>query len=154
MMSEKMTMVIAGANGFMGRYLSRYFLDKGWRVFGIARKTMGMAHGVEYLEWDGETLERSWADAIDGADVLINLAGRTVNCRYNDENKRQILDSRVNSTRVLGEAVAGCEEPPSVWMNASTATFMLGRGRRRILRVRGLLVMVLVGDSEGLRSCV
>ncbi len=121
-MKEERTMVIAGANGFMGRYISRYFVEKGWRVFGLARRTDGLADGVEFVQWDGETLGGGWRECIDGADVLINLAGRTVDCRYNDENKRQILDSRVNSTAVLGEAVGDCVNPPSVWMNASTAT--------------------------------
>lgn len=121
-MNEKKTMVIAGANGFMGRYISKHFIDKGWKVIGLARRTDGMAEGVEFLKWDGETLEQEWAKQIDGTDVMINLAGRTVDCRYNDENKRQILDSRVNSTKVIGEAIGGCENPPNVWMNASTAT--------------------------------
>jgi len=122
MMNEKRTMVIAGANGFMGRYISRHFMAKGWRVIGLVRRTNGLAKGVEFLKWDGETLEPHWAEVLDGADVLINLAGRTVDCRYNDENKRQILDSRVNATTVLGKAVVACSQPPGVWMNASTAT--------------------------------
>ncbi|MFT5633650.1 MAG: NAD dependent epimerase/dehydratase family enzyme [Rubritalea sp.] len=113
-MSEIKTMMVAGANGFMGRYISRYFLEKGWRVFGLARRPNGLANGVEFIKWDGETLETSWTEVLEGVDVLINLAGRTVDCRYNDENKRQILDSRVNSTKVLGDAVAVCVSPPSV----------------------------------------
>lgn len=120
-MSEKKVMMIAGANGFMGRYLSRYFLDKGWRVYGLARRTDGLAKGVEFIKWDGETLEPSWAEVLEEVDVLINLVGRTVNCRYTDENKRQILESRVNSTKLLGQAVAGCDDPPSLWINGSTA---------------------------------
>ena len=71
--------------------------------------------------WDGRTLGE-WASEIDGADVLVNLAGRSVNCRYNDFNKGVILSSRVDSTRVLGEAVAQCVRPPRVWLNSSTAT--------------------------------
>jgi len=69
-MNESRTMVIAGANGFMGRYLSRYFLESGWRVFGIARRANGLAHGVEFLQWDGENLAREWQGGLDGADVL------------------------------------------------------------------------------------
>lgn len=121
-MSEEKAMMIAGANGFMGRYLSRYFMDKGWRVFGLARRMKGLAVGVEFVRWDGETLDEEWADLLERVDVLINLAGRTVNCRYSEENKRQILESRVKSTAVLGEAVGACADPPRVWMNASTAT--------------------------------
>ncbi len=122
MMNEKRTMMIAGANGFMGRYLSRYFIVKGWRVYGLARQTKGLADGVEFIKWDGISMEKSWVGLLEEVDVLINLVGRTVNCRYNDENKRQILDSRINSTKLLGKAVASCLNPPRVWMNASTAT--------------------------------
>ncbi len=82
--------VIAGANGFTGRYLSEYYLKKGWIVKGLARRTDGLAKGVEYHHWDGETLG-DWAAEMEGAEAVVNLAGRTVNCRYNDENKRQIL---------------------------------------------------------------
>jgi uncharacterized protein len=71
--------------------------------------------------WDGKTLGE-WASALAGAEVLINLAGRSVNCRYNETNKKEILDSRINATRVLGEAIAGANHPPKVWLNSSTAT--------------------------------
>ena len=138
-MSEMKTMMIAGANGFMGRYIAIHFLERGWRVFGLARRTNGLAAGVEFLKWDGETMESSWADVLDRVDVLINLAGRTVNCRYNDENKRQILDSRANSTKVLGDAVAACASPPSVWMNASTATIYAGTREKAHTESEGVI---------------
>lgn len=138
-MSEIKTMMVAGANGFMGRYISRYFLEKGWRVFGLARRPNGLANGVEFIKWDGETLETSWTEVLEGVDVLINLAGRTVDCRYNDENKRQILDSRVNSTKVLGDAVAVCVSPPSVWMNASTATIYAATREKAQTESEGLI---------------
>jgi uncharacterized protein (TIGR01777 family) len=76
--------------------------------------------------WDGRTLA-PWASAIDGADVVINLAGRSVNCRYNDANRRAIMDSRVDSTRVLGEAIARAANPPRVWLQSSTATIYADR---------------------------
>ena len=63
-----------------------------------------------------------WARELDGAGMLINLAGRSVDCRYHARNRRLIWDSRVNSTRVLGEAIAGCVRPPRAWLNSSTAT--------------------------------
>jgi uncharacterized protein (TIGR01777 family) len=138
-MSDKKTMMIAGANGFMGKYLSRYFLEKGWRVFGLARRTKGLASGVEFLQWDGVTVETSWVEVLDKVDVLINLAGRTVNCRYNDKNKRQILDSREKSTRVLGDAVAACLSPPSLWMNASTATIYAGTREKAHTESEGII---------------
>jgi uncharacterized protein len=74
-----------------------------------------------YLEWDGHTLG-NWTAALEGADAVINLAGRSVNCRYHARNRRLMLDSRVNATRVLGEAIARCGRPPRVWLNFSTAT--------------------------------
>jgi len=77
-------------------------------------------------KWDGRT-PGAWASEIDGADVVINLAGRNVNCRYNDDNRRQIMDSRVDSTRVVGEAIAAAKIPPKVWLQASTATIYAHR---------------------------
>lgn len=114
-------LIIAGANGFLARYLTRYFTERGWVVVGLARHRDGMGPQCRYVHWDGASLG-DWADEIDGADVLVNLAGRSVNCRYNKANKRAIIDSRVNSTRVIGEAIANCAQPPELWINSSTAT--------------------------------
>src|SRR5262249_52914474 len=73
------------------------------------------------LQWDGRTLGE-WTEAVDGADAVINLAGRSVNCRYTAANRLEIMASRVNSTRVLGQAIAQTANPPKLWLNASTAT--------------------------------
>jgi uncharacterized protein (TIGR01777 family) len=73
------------------------------------------------IQWDGKTIGQ-WANSLDGSDVVINLAGRTVNCRYNATNRKQMMDSRVDSTRVVGQAIAQCENPPQVWLQMSTAT--------------------------------
>ena len=113
--------IIAGANGFLGRYLARYFGEREWEVIGLARNRKGMSSHCHYTEWDGKTLG-DWVKEMDGCDVLVNLAGKSVNCRYHAANKREILDSRINSTRVLGEAITACENPPELWMNSSTAT--------------------------------
>lgn len=75
-----------------------------------------------FLEWDGKSLG-PWALALEGAEAVINLAGRSVNCRYHEKNRREIMDSRVASTRVIGEAIAACKTPPKTWLNASTATW-------------------------------
>lgn len=114
-------LLIAGANGFLARYLTRYFADQGWEVAGLARHKEGLDSRCRYVEWDGKSLG-AWTSELDGCGVLINMTGRSVNCRYNAENKKQIIDSRVDSTTVLGQAVADCENPPELWMNASTAT--------------------------------
>ena len=78
------------------------------------------------VEWDGATLG-AWAAEMDGSDVVINLAGRSVNCRYTPRNRREILESRVLSTRVVGEAIAPARRPPRVWLQASTATIYAHR---------------------------
>jgi uncharacterized protein (TIGR01777 family) len=74
-----------------------------------------------FVHWDGRTLG-SWTQEIEDADLLLNLCGRSVNCRYNAANRAAILSSRIASTRILGEAIARARRPPRVWMNASTAT--------------------------------
>ena len=114
-----MKIVIPGGSGQVGTILARAFHDDGHEVIVISRKA---THGKwPTIGWDGETLG-DWADEIDGADVVINLAGRSVNCRYNAKNCRAIIDSRVKSTRVVGEAIAQAKRPPHVWLQASTAT--------------------------------
>jgi uncharacterized protein len=88
------------------------------------------------VAWDGETLG-PWAKELEGAAAVINLAGRSVDCRYNLRNRRLIMDSRVNSTRVLGEAIANCKSPPPVWLNSSTATIYKHSLRRAMDEATG-----------------
>lgn len=114
--------VIFGANGFLGRYLSRHLARQGKEVVCVGRNREGWSGDGMFLEWDGKTIG-PWALALEGADTVINLAGRSVNCRYDEKNRREILDSRIDSTRVIGKAVAECQVAPKVWMNASTATW-------------------------------
>ena len=114
-----MKIVIPGGTGQVGTLLARAFNNDGHEVVVISRKHEPADWAV--ASWDGETLGE-WADEIDGSDVVINLAGRSVNCRYNDENRREIIDSRVKSTRAVGEAIAKAKSAPRVWLQASTAT--------------------------------
>ncbi|BDS08964.1 NAD-dependent epimerase [Oceaniferula spumae] len=113
-------MLIAGANGFLARHLSGYFAEKGWNVVGLARHDDGLHSQCRYVHWDGKSLG-DWATELDQCDVLINMVGRSINCRHTEENKKQILNSRVDSTKVLGEAVGACETPPKLWINGSAA---------------------------------
>lgn len=117
----KKRIVIAGANGFLGQYLSRHFLRLGWEVVGLVRPGRAVAGGCRRIEWDGRILA-DWVGELDGAEVLVNLAGRSVNCRYHAANRAKILESRVASTRILGDAIALATRPPALWINASTAT--------------------------------
>lgn len=114
--------VIFGANGFLGRYLTRHFTRNGKEVVAIARSREGWSGDGMFLEWDGKTLG-PWALALEGAEAVINLAGRSVNCRYTPENRREIIESRVDATRIVGEAIRACKVPPKTWLNSSTATW-------------------------------
>jgi hypothetical protein len=117
--ARPLRIVIAGGTGQVGNILSRYFHARRHSVVVLSRTTVPSPWRV--VAWDGENL-REWAAELDGADAVINLAGRSVNCRYSAANQREILESRVKSTRLLGLAIAKLKQPPRVWLNASTAT--------------------------------
>lgn len=114
--------VIFGANGFLGRYLTRHFIRQGREVVAVSRSRDGWSGDGMFLEWDGVS-QGPWTFALEGAEAVINLAGRSVNCRYTKENRREILDSRVAATEAIGQAIRACGVPPKVWLNASTATW-------------------------------
>src|SRR6266705_3656737 len=113
--------VLAGGSGFIGTFLQERLAADGYEVVVLTRFPHALDGGVRQCRWDGQTLG-DWTNELDGSRALINLSGRSVNCRYNARNRRDILESRVETTRILGEAIAGCREPPPVWLNASTAT--------------------------------
>lgn len=114
-----MRIVIPGGSGQVGTMLARHFHARGDDVVVLSRNPMQAPW--KSLAWDARTIG-TWADAIDAADVVINLAGRNVNCRYNAANRKAIMDSRVDSTRIVGEAIRKAKNPPHVWLQASTAT--------------------------------
>lgn len=113
-----MRITICGGNGFLGQALARFFLDNKDIVVVLSRST-SVVKGVKHVFWGNLADVKR---AIETADVVINLAGRSVDCRYNQKNKEQILQSRIETTRQIGEAMAGLENKPKVWLNASTAT--------------------------------
>jgi uncharacterized protein (TIGR01777 family) len=115
--------ILAGGSGFLGNILSEHFRGQGREVVVLTRSARPHAGPEQPREcsWDGCT-PGEWTRELDGADVLINLAGRSVDCRYHARNRRLLMDSRIDSTRVLGEAVSRCARPPGIWLNASTAT--------------------------------
>jgi uncharacterized protein (TIGR01777 family) len=116
-MSSTRTVVLAGASGFIGRYFLRRFEQDGWTVRTIGRKG---AKSSPSATWDDD--DDGLARVLDGAELLVNLAGRSVSCRYNSRNRAAILESRVSTTAALGRALALCRKPPSTWLNASTGT--------------------------------
>ncbi len=113
-----MKIVIPGGTGHIGQGLAGWLRQRGHQVVIIGRNPVP---GSGALPWDGRSLG-AWAQAIDGCDAVINLAGRSVDCRYTEENMRQIRDSRVDSTRVVGLAIQKAAKPPAVWLQASSAT--------------------------------
>jgi uncharacterized protein (TIGR01777 family) len=118
--------VVPGGTGQVGGILRRALSARGHEVVVLSRHPGPLEPGVRHVGWDGRTLG-SWSAEVDGADAVVNLAGRTVSCRYTDENLRQMMDSRVDSTRVVGEAIARASDPPAVWLQMSTATIYADR---------------------------
>lgn len=119
-----MKIVIPGGSGQVGTVLARSFHSRGDEVLVLSRSRAQAPWRVE--SWDGETLGK-WAAELDGADVVINLAGRSVNCRYHAENRNLIMESRIRSTRAVGQAIAQAKRPPRIWLQASTATIYAHR---------------------------
>jgi uncharacterized protein (TIGR01777 family) len=114
-----MKIILPGGSGQVGTILARAFHREDHQVVVLSRKP-SMAPW-RTVPWDGQTLG-PWTEQLEGADVVINLAGRSVNCRYHARNRREIMDSRVGATRVIGQALAKAKRPPRVWLQASTAT--------------------------------
>jgi uncharacterized protein (TIGR01777 family) len=118
-----MKIVIPGGSGQLGHYLRSAFETRGHDVVVLSRGPAGESSTVQ---WDGKTVGR-WASCVDGADVVINLAGRSVNCRYTGANLHAMMASRIDSTRAVGLAIQRAARPPKVWLQMSTATIYAHR---------------------------
>jgi uncharacterized protein len=119
-----MKIILPGGSGQIGQFLARHFLARGHEVVVLCRGAAVPSGRTEF--WDGRSLG-AWAAEFDHADIVINLAGRTVNCRYTPENLEQMMNSRVDSTRVVGEAIEKAKNPPKLWLQMSTATIYAHR---------------------------
>jgi len=126
--------IIAGGTGFIGQEITRYFGAENEIVIlsrGIKNvKTNAFGHPIiagqeypklRYVQWDGITLG-DWTKEFEGADLIINLAGKTVNCRYTEKNKKEIFDSRTNAVKAIAAAIQHTTVPPKLWINAASAT--------------------------------
>jgi hypothetical protein len=111
--------VIPGGSGQIGQVLAPYFQERGHHVTVLTRGPYTAPW--QTVHWDGETIG-PWTEHLEGADVCINLAGRSVNCRYHAANRQTIYHSRIRTTRLLNRVIANLADPPNVWLNASTAT--------------------------------
>jgi uncharacterized protein len=126
--------ILAGGTGFIGQFMCNYF-GKNNKVVVLTRNVAknnnnafhenyidpAIALNIKYVEWDGRTMG-PWAQELNGADIVINLAGRSVNCRYNFRNMKEIFASRKCATEILGKAINNCTHPPVLWINAASAT--------------------------------
>jgi len=110
--TNSLRVVIPGGSGQVGQILAEHLYNQGHSVTVLARRPMPAPWRT--TQWN--------AHELDGADVVINLAGRSVDCRYNQTNRREIMESRIQTTRLIGRAIAEAAHPPAIWMNASTAT--------------------------------
>jgi uncharacterized protein (TIGR01777 family) len=114
--------ILAGGSGLLGRSLSRLLAAKGSEVIVLSRSHRQTENGVRFAQWDGRTVGE-WASLLDGADAVVNLTGKSVNCRYTPENRREIVRSRVESVAALGAAIARCGRPPRVLVQAGSLAF-------------------------------
>ncbi|WOD42283.1 TIGR01777 family oxidoreductase [Hwangdonia lutea] len=109
--------IIAGGTGFLGQVLENYLNTKGYKIKILTRHPKK----ENDVFWNAKHLG-NWINELENADVLINLTGKSVDCRYNEKNKKLIYDSRIDATNILGLAINRCENPPKIWINSSTAT--------------------------------
>jgi uncharacterized protein len=114
-------LIIAAGTGFLGQVLVNHFKDKFDEIVILTRGKSKIFDTIKYVNWDAKSLS-GWENELENASVLINLAGKSVDCSYTDANKKEIYNSRINSTKILNQAVLNCENPPKHWLNSSTST--------------------------------
>lgn len=122
--------VVAGGTGLIGRAVTRHLATNGWDVVVLSRSAK-KAEGARVVAWDGRTVG-DWAAELDGAHGVVNMAGTPVIKRWTPSNRRAMLDSRLEPTRAIGEAIAAASSPPKVWINASAAGFYGDTGSREV----------------------
>ncbi len=137
-MNENTKITIAGGNGFLGKLLIQHFLKKNCHLISLNRKVESRKGRLVQLKWDGKTAG-PWMEEIDGSDVIINLVGRSVDCRYTEKNKKEILNSRLDSTQIIGEAIQRAKQPPKLWINASSATIYRHEEKRDMSESKGIM---------------
>lgn len=114
-------LVIAAGTGFLGNVLINHFKNKFEEIVILTRGESKTLDTINYVTWDAKTLS-GWEKELEDTDVLINLTGKSVDCRYTESNKNEILNSRIDSTKILNQAVLQCKKPPIHWLNSSTST--------------------------------
>jgi len=138
-----MKIIIAAGTGFLGKNLEKYFTEKGNQVYILTRNPKRKNE----ILWDAKTLGE-WKNLLENSDVLINLAGKSVDCGYTDKNKQEIYDSRINSTKILQQAVDNCINKPKIWLNASSATIYVHSETHLNTEENGI-----IGDDFSMNIC-
>jgi len=138
-----MKIIIAGGTGFLGENLEKYFTEKGNRVYILTRKP----RRENEIYWNAKTVGEG-QNILENADVLINLTGKSVDCRYNEKNKQEIYSSRIESTKVLQKAIDSCSQKPKIWMNASSATIYVHSEKHLNTEENGM-----IGDDFSMNIC-
>ena len=121
--------ILAGGSGFLGRSLTAVLTARGYDVVILGRAASHSTGAVRHVQWDGKTVGE-WSEFLDGATAVVNLTGKSVNCRYTSDNRREIIESRVDSVRVLGEAIGRCAKPPTVFVQAASLAIYGDAGER------------------------
>lgn len=135
--------LIAGGSGFLGQELQNYFISAGAKVKVLCRNPKKS----DDVHWDGKHLG-DWIAEIEWADILINLSGKSVNCRYTEANKKLILNSRIESTAILCKAINQAENPPELWINSSSATTYVHSETQQMSEDEGI-----IGDDFSMGIC-
>lgn len=138
-----MKIIIAAGIGFLGKNLKNYFTGKGHQVYILTRNPK---HKNE-IYWDAKTLGE-WKNILENADIVINLAGKSVDCRLTDRNKKEIYSSRIESTKVLQQAIDWCTDKPKIWLNASSATIYIHSEIQLNTEEHGI-----IGDDFSMNIC-
>ncbi len=125
----KPRIVLAGGSGFIGQALSPFLVSKNYEVIVLTRGESDHHGAVRNAHWDGKT-PGDWIEFVNGAFALVNLTGRSINCRHTPENRREIVDSRVDSVCVLGRAIGRCAQPPQVFVQVAGVGIYGDKGER------------------------
>ncbi|MDH4462319.1 MAG: TIGR01777 family oxidoreductase [Flectobacillus sp.] len=138
-----MKIVVAGGSGFLGKSLQKHWEEQGHDVVNLSRKPISKND----VFWDGLTLG-VWLHVLEGASVLVNLSGKSVDCRYSDVNKQEIYESRIITTQLLEEALNSVANPPKLWINASSATIYIHAESQQMNEEGGI-----IGDDFSMNIC-
>ncbi|KPH15350.1 TIGR01777 family oxidoreductase [Chryseobacterium sp. ERMR1:04] len=138
-----MKIIIAAGTGFLGKNLEQYFTEKGNQVYILTRSPKR----ENEIYWDAKNLGE-WKNILESTDVLINLTGKSVDCRYTEKNKKEIYSSRIDSTKILQQAIDQCINTPKVWLNASSATIYTHSETQLNTEENGI-----IGDDFSMNIC-